>query len=740
MNCVKSVLCKALFCVAILASIFPGCGGGTSGTGGRQYRGTATNQNGLPIADLKVTLQETGEATRTNRAGVYELDSRLHASKVNLRFSSDVPNAPKTDRTVEVQDVPLRTRAVIVDVVIDELNNELLKSEIQFEVSTRDGLVVTGQASNNSRFESGVDMEAERRAGIESQEGGGIQDSSNIFTGLVNQLDREGDSEGGDSVEPEPPKPWWFCELGQDNVCGVDNQNYTNACQAAENGVEVAFVGFCYDFSTIDKNGNVSCMQNPPVYAQVCDAQRNVYASRCIAVLESELDPDDMVFCPLPACEVDPVCGVLIDCGNDTKVCGRDGKTYENAKAAEDAWVNIAYHRECIPGALDYYITYSDSGESSHDSICDGLRCRGSYGDMSQIVCGSDGKTYLSECEAIKNGVSDYSQGACELRTTCETDPVCVVPGLCPEDGEVCGKDGNTYPSALAAAEANIGIHYHRACLKYGQSDFIRADECDLSCFGPPLLEDLVCGTDGKDYPSECQAAQVGVAVAFYGRCEETKSCEFDSVCQGDVNCPLNGEVCGKDNVTYSSALEANIAGVGVAYSRSCIDGSFLAVLDRCEVQCYGPPDAGNEVCGKDGKTYINECVAIAHSKVGVAYEGVCKMVDDCSPDSVCSVIDCSLSNEFCGRDNKTYLSIADAAKAGVGIAYSRACLEYSELSPFIDDGCTVRCEQPYDLVGGKFMPAENAKVCGEDGKEYISECFAYLNGVTPLYSGVCEG
>jgi len=103
-----------------------------------------------------------------------------------------------------------------------------------------------------------------------------------------------------------------------------------------------------------------------------------------------------------------------------------------------------------------------------------------------------------------------------------------------------------------------------------------------------------VCGCDNKTYQHPCFANAAGVNIAYKGKCGEVVTCETNEEC-GDFVAML----CQKDTGVCDNGI-----GVCIMPETGCSE-------------IYAP------VCGCDGITYSNECLAHA-SFVNVAYEGEC--------------------------------------------------------------------------------------------------------------------
>jgi hypothetical protein len=76
-----------------------------------------------------------------------------------------------------------------------------------------------------------------------------------------------------------------------------------------------------------------------------------------------------------------------------------------------------------------------------------------------------------------------------------------------------------------------------------------------------------------------------------------------------------------------------------------------------------GCPRIYRPVCGDDGRTYPNTCVARS-SDVGIAYPGQCRRPQFCP----------RIFRPVCGVDHHTYPNACEARRAGVAIAHPGRC------------------------------------------------------------------
>jgi hypothetical protein len=270
-------------------------------------------------------------------------------------------------------------------------------------------------------------------------------------------------------------------------------------------------------------------------------------------------------------------------------VCGCDGNTYASDCSAAMKGVSVASQGECTSNPADNACgglkgLTCDAGEYCNypaDALCGKADATGvctarpkACDAIYAPVCGCDGATYPSDCEAAMKGVSVATNGECK------PTPSDVACGA--RLGDTCSADQYCYftPEAICGRADATGV-------------------CRPIPNGCSKELDPVCGCNGTTYGNPCMAAAAGVSVDHAGSCSTTSG----SACGG-----LKGLSCGTGEYCDFP--------IGTNCGAADQTGTCAKIAEGCTLD-YTP------VCGCDGKTYGNACSAAA-AGMSVAKKGEC--------------------------------------------------------------------------------------------------------------------
>ncbi|XP_011248478.1 agrin isoform X2 [Mus musculus] len=378
-------------------------------------------------------------------------------------------------------------------------------------------------------------------------------------------------------------------------------------------------------------------------------------------------------------------------------------------------------------------------------------------------VCGSDASTYSNECELQRAQCNQQRrirllrQGPCGSRDPC-ANVTCSFGSTC-----VPSADGQT-----------------ASCL------------CPTTCFGAP--DGTVCGSDGVDYPSECQllrhacANQEHIFKKFDGPCDPCQGSmsDLNHICRVNPrtrhpemllrpeNCPAqHTPICGDDGVTYENDCVMSRIGAARGLLLQKVRSGQCQTRDQCPETCQfnsvclsrrGRPHcscdrvtcdgAYRPVCAQDGHTYDNDCwrqqaECRQQQTIPPKHQGPC----DQTP-SPCRGAQCAFGATCTVKNGKAVCECQRVCSGGYdpvcgsdGVTYGSVC-ELESMACTLGREIRVARRGPCDRCGqcrfGSLCEVETGRcvcpsecvesaqpVCGSDGHTYASECELHVHACT---------
>uniref|UniRef100_A0A4W4G296 Agrin n=1 Tax=Electrophorus electricus TaxID=8005 RepID=A0A4W4G296_ELEEL len=277
------------------------------------------------------------------------------------------------------------------------------------------------------------------------------------------------------------------------------------------------------------------------------------------------------------------------------------------------------------------------SDPSKGECMCKRMACP----SVVAPVCGSDSSTYSNECELekaqcnLQRRIKVMRKGPCALKDPC----------------------------------SEVTCSYGSTCVQ--SSDGLSAKcMCPLSC--EPVPKWVVCGSDGLDYPSECELNTKACSTQKNIRVQHTSPCDpcRDLQRGPDVLCVVNTQtrkpealvlpepcppapkpLCASDGRSYNSKCQMQRTAVQKrrqlhqVHSGPCRkEGGFPAPGCKYSAVClleHGRPRCSCEpihcdgsyrpLCGQDGLTYPNECErrraeCLSRTPIPVKQQGPCDL------------------------------------------------------------------------------------------------------------------
>ncbi|XP_032503144.1 agrin isoform X2 [Phocoena sinus] len=481
-----------------------------------------------------------------------------------------------------------------------------------------------------------------------------------------------------------------ICDGAYKPVCAHDGRTYDNDCrrQQAE----------CQQQRSIPAKRQGPCDQPP----SPCRGVQCPFGAMC-AVKNGEAE-----------CACQRACSGIYD-----PVCGSDGVTYgstcelEATACAFGREIRVARRGPC-----------DRCGQCRFGALCEAETgrcvCPSECVASAQPVCGSDGRTYASECELHVHactrqiGLHVASAGPCETcgDTVCAFGAVCSA-GRCvcprcerPPPGPVCGSDGVTYRSSCELREA--------ACQQQMQIEEARVGPCEQAECGS--------GGSGSGEHGECGQELCQQRGGIWDEDSEDGPCVCDFSCQSTLRSP----VCGSDGVTYHTECELKKARcesrpeLYVVAQGACSAPTLAPLLPAVPLHCAQSPYG----CCLDNITAargvgLAGCPSSCQCNPHGSYGGTC---DPATGQCSCRPGVGGLKCDRCEPGFWNFRGIVTDGRSGC--THSPAPKTCAEMPCEFGASCVEEAGSAHCVCPTPACPGANAtKVCGSDGVTYGDEC-----------------
>lgn len=210
------------------------------------------------------------------------------------------------------------------------------------------------------------------------------------------------------------------------------------------------------------------------------------------------------------------------------------------------------------------------------------------------LICASDGSTYMDECRAKCKDRSLVEIFNCGLLSQAQCADKCkkdkeekTCTSKCPIPSHntlVCASDGNLYSSVCAAKCKNQNLYGLFSCGSLSKDDCAKTckrkkdvQDCQDKCPKFKIRLMYWCANDAKVYDDLCKAQCVDKSIEFNWNCEDrgfdtNNKPKCEAACKKDDDCGAKCEnypcryVCGVDGVIYKNSCEAQCHGSKPSY------------------------------------------------------------------------------------------------------------------------------------------------------------------------------